>query len=135
MKKVNLEKGETLFHENQESDVMYYVVSGEIEIFTIVNGEMLELDLVKEGDIFGEMGLLLNESRSATALAREYTVLAAISRAELFTRVQSDSAFALKMVQRLAHKLRTANRAIKEQLGEKRSLEIIYGGIQKAEVS
>ncbi|HEY3487641.1 MAG TPA: cyclic nucleotide-binding domain-containing protein, partial [Gammaproteobacteria bacterium] len=45
--------GAIIFTEGQPGDLMYVVLAGEIEIR--VNNELL--DLVKPGEVFGEMGL------------------------------------------------------------------------------
>ncbi len=128
MTKVVLEAGDTLFNENDTAEHMYYVVNGEIELFTAVNGEMLVLDHIGRGDMFGELALINGDPRTANAIATRQTVLASLTKQELLLKVKNDATFAAKMICKLAKKLKGANKALKDQLGHKTSMEITFGG-------
>ena len=127
MTRVQLKSGELLFSENADSDYMYYVESGKIEIFVVVNSETQILDTIEERNVFGELGLLLGQKRTANARASGPTKLVGINKAELFKRVQKDPKFATRMVRELASKLKEANQIIKNEIGMRRSLEISAG--------
>lgn len=129
MAQITLAEGDILFRENESADYMYHVADGEIEVFTTVNGERNVLATFPKGDVFGELGLILGERRTATAVATQPTRLTAISQKELFVRIQRDPLFAARLVKRLAVKLHGANQVIKEQISERRSLEITYGQV------
>jgi len=73
-----LEAGQILFQKGEESDSMYAVISGEMDVVDHAvgdhSGEMpgfqKHLTTLKPGDVVGEMGLLRGALRSATVLAK-----------------------------------------------------------------
>jgi len=63
---VSYETGETLFFEGDDSQDIYVLVSGKLDV---LKGTQKIADIVKEGVVFGEMSFLLNEKRTATVKA------------------------------------------------------------------
>ncbi|MFH0825618.1 MAG: cyclic nucleotide-binding domain-containing protein, partial [Pseudomonadota bacterium] len=61
------EKGEVVFKEGDSGDTMFVVQSGEVEISRIRDDRKLILAVLKRGEFFGEMALMDNQPRSATA--------------------------------------------------------------------
>lgn len=77
---VVLEAGQVLFRQGDASDLVYVVQSGQIEIVREMDdGTESELTVIGPGGYFGELGPMLNLPRSATARAREATVLSGCS--------------------------------------------------------
>ncbi|HEY8237582.1 MAG TPA: MFS transporter [Gaiellaceae bacterium] len=68
--------GETIFHQGDHGDRFYIVESGEIEIE--IDGR--EANVLGPGDHFGEIALLRDIPRTATARARKETQLFALDR-------------------------------------------------------
>jgi CRP/FNR family transcriptional regulator, cyclic AMP receptor protein len=62
-------KGDTLFRQGDASDRVLRIVSGEIEVLREVEAASILLGHVREGEWLGEMGVVENRSRSATARA------------------------------------------------------------------
>lgn len=82
MQIVSLEAGEVLFREGDAGDFLYLVGSGSVEISQLrPDGRHEALATMKQGTFFGEMALLDGEPRSATAVAAEPTLLAAVNHA------------------------------------------------------
>ena len=71
IKERNFDKGETIFSEGDEGDLIYFVKDGSI---LITRGDQQIANLVI-GDVLGEMSIITGEKRSATALAEEATSL------------------------------------------------------------
>src|SRR6185369_5268100 len=68
-------KGQMIFSEGDPGGRMYVVQSGKVEVFIKdAGGDMVPLDDVDKGEIFGELSLLDNEPRSANAKAVEDTL-------------------------------------------------------------
>ena len=66
-----LTAGEVLFRQNDPSDYVYTVASGEIDIVrSLVDGGEEQLNIMRPGQYFGELGPFLGFPRSATARAR-----------------------------------------------------------------
>jgi len=73
--KHHLKKGEIVFHEGNPSDFAYIIGSGSIEIFDETADGQKVLGVLGKNDLFGEMGLIDGLPRSATARAREDSVV------------------------------------------------------------
>jgi NADH dehydrogenase len=69
-------RGETLFNKGDFGDRLFVVIKGEVEIAR--NGEVLSV--LKAGEIFGEIALISDDPRSASAIARTDVSAVAISR-------------------------------------------------------
>jgi putative ABC transport system ATP-binding protein len=73
---VTLTAGQILFEQGDDSDLVYMVESGEVEILRIrADGTEERLTVITAGSYFGELGPLLNLPRSATARALTETSL------------------------------------------------------------
>ncbi|MBU2621608.1 MAG: anion permease [Proteobacteria bacterium] len=70
MEKSNFPAGSILFKQGDESDGMYVIQSGKVEIYTQTGGNITNvLALLQDGECFGEMALLTGEPRTASARA------------------------------------------------------------------
>lgn len=64
--------GETLFVEGDSSPCMYVLLSGDVQLRTHNQGPIHSLN---PGELFGEIGFICQQNRSATAIARAPSVL------------------------------------------------------------
>lgn len=96
------ESGEIIFEQGDPGDFMYVVVEGEVEI--ILRGEII--NTLRPGEIFGEMALIDNRPRSATAKAAAPTKLAPVNRFSFTYYVQNSPFFALDVMEIMARRLR-----------------------------
>lgn len=72
----NFPAGQVIFNEGDGSPCMYVVLSGEIELHTKGQGSIYTL---KPGEIFGEIGLISQKKRTATATTRTPAALLQIN--------------------------------------------------------
>jgi CRP/FNR family cyclic AMP-dependent transcriptional regulator len=108
--------GQIVFKLGDAGGVMYVVESGKIELFVQDAGdERVHLGYVGEGELFGELSLLDNEPRSASAKAVENTRLIAIDREDLLILVQAHPPAALDMMGALGHRIRSSNQLVRER--------------------
>ena len=70
---VEYSPGDIIFCEFEPGDAFYFVHSGKIGIVKIINNKEKTMDVMKEGDVFGEMAILEGEPRSASAIALSRT--------------------------------------------------------------
>jgi len=62
--------GSTLFYEDDESDAVYFIASGAIEVFkSNQSGKKMPLVVLRDSGLLGEIGLLSGDRRTATARA------------------------------------------------------------------
>ncbi len=95
-------KGDQIFTEGDDGDVMFGMVSGEVELR--VNGRYLAT--IMENEIFGEMALLDMAQRSATAIAVKPSTVAVTSKECFLGLVKANPDFALEVMSTLAQRLR-----------------------------
>jgi CRP/FNR family cyclic AMP-dependent transcriptional regulator len=101
LKEVRVKSGEELFHVGDPGDQLFLVRSGAIELSAKdYLGQKIVFHVAKHGDMFGELSLLDEGPRTATAQALEDTELVELGRAELlkFIRQKPDAALDLMTV-------------------------------------
>jgi putative ABC transport system ATP-binding protein len=90
-KEVRLVAGQLLFGQGDLSDLVYVVMSGEVEIFRARESGVEErLAVVDQGSYFGELGPLMNLPRSASARALTDATLVGYST-RLFRRLHPNA--------------------------------------------
>jgi CRP-like cAMP-binding protein len=99
--------GGVIFREGDEARDLFVIKSGQVRI-QIGNRTVTEL---AADSIFGEMALIDNEPRSATAVAVTDVELVAVSEKQFLFLVSQTPYFALKVMRVLAQRLRVTNKA------------------------
>ena len=72
--------GEYIFHEGEQGDCAYIIESGSVAIFMAAQDPVHPIAQVNSGEIFGEVALLDEQPRTASARCVEKTVLIPIQR-------------------------------------------------------
>lgn len=99
------EAGETIFRQFDMGAEMYFILDGEVELS--IGGKVVET--LGPGEPFGEMALIDQAPRVATATARTRCTLAVIPEKRFLFMVQTMPHFALQMMKVMADRLRTMN--------------------------
>jgi len=73
-------KGHLLFAECENGDTMYIIQAGQVKITKIVDNKEVILAVLNKGDIFGEMAIVENKPRAATAEVCEDCTLLVVNR-------------------------------------------------------
>jgi CRP/FNR family cyclic AMP-dependent transcriptional regulator len=103
-----------LFSERDLADVMYVVISGEIEL--TLHGEPLGAE--GEGGIVGEMAMINSARRSATATTLTKVKLARLDRAQFREFIGDNAEFSLHVMAVLANRLRAVDQYITTQFAQ-----------------
>lgn len=103
---------ETIFSAGDAGDVMYALVEGEVEI--TLNGR--RIDLLTEGDIFGEMALVDNSPRSGSAVALTDVKVVPIDQKRFEFTVQNNPHFATQVLSIMANRLRRLMNEVSDTL-------------------
>jgi CRP-like cAMP-binding protein len=115
-------KDTMIFSEAQPGKELYIIQKGSVKITKIMNDNEVLLALLKAGDIFGEMALLEDKPRSASAIAHEEAVLLAVNKANFKRMVSSEPQIITRLTQLLSERIwfiykQLANTQISDPLG------------------
>lgn len=100
-----------IFCEYEPGNELFIIQSGRVKITKIVNEEVL-LAVLKTGDIFGEMALLDNKPRSASAITFGEVSVMAINKSNFENMVQAQPQLATRLIQLLSERIWTAYRQL-----------------------
>lgn len=100
------QKNTVIMREGEAGIFMYVVMDGAVRI--TVNDNVVEL--VKAGGVFGEMALVDQSKRAATASAATDCNLMSINRNDFLTLVKTNPAFSVSLLRALANRLRHTGR-------------------------
>src|SRR6266540_1439439 len=106
-------KDTVVFFENEAGDFFFTIVLGRIKV-TILgdDGREIILSILGPGDFFGEMALLDNEPRSATAIAVEDAELLSLHRTDFQNTIGDNPSISTALIKILTARLRRANHQI-----------------------
>ena len=97
-----------IFSEGEKGSIAYVIESGLVEIFTNKNNSHVLLGIITPGQLFGEMALIDDAPRTATAIAIKDTVLTVISRDQLNERLQATEPMLRMLMRVIISRFRTS---------------------------
>lgn len=101
----NYPKNTMIFSECQSGHDMFLIQEGSVKISKVVDGNEVTLALLKKGDMFGEMALLENKPRSASAIAHEDCRLLTVNSANFNQMVTTQPQLIARLTTMLADRL------------------------------
>jgi CRP-like cAMP-binding protein len=106
----NYPRGTMIFCECQTGHDMFIIQEGQVKITKVVNDNEVILAVLKKGEFFGEMALLENKPRSASAIAFEDCRLMVVNRSNFDNMVQTQSQLVARLTMTLSDRLWSMNR-------------------------
>ena len=107
-------KGEMIFRQGDPGSEMFVISAGRVRLTIGTEGHEKDVALLGAGEFFGELSLLGDLPRSATAVAVEDSVLLVIARDAFAMMVQDDLDIVFRMMNIQGERLRRANQPIEE---------------------
>lgn len=98
-------KDTMIFSEGQPGQELYIIQKGSIKITKIINNNEVLLAILKPGDMFGEMSLLEDKPRSASAIAHEDSVLMAVNKVNFKQMITTQPQIITKLTQVLSERI------------------------------
>jgi CRP/FNR family transcriptional regulator, cyclic AMP receptor protein len=104
------ERGETIFHQGSVGSTLYIIMTGQVRIYTNSQaGQELTVTIFRNGDFFGEMALLDNRPRAASAVAMCKTTALTLHRAAFLHTINDCPPIAVSILEVLAARIRHSN--------------------------
>ncbi len=98
-----------LFHEGDRGEDMYIIQSGKVKISKRIRGVEKTLATLEKGEFLGEMAILNDKPRSATAETIEDCDMLVIDRKTFDSLIRGNAEIAMRFIKKLADRLREAN--------------------------
>ncbi len=94
-----------IFSESEPGAELFIIQKGSVKITKIINDNEVLLALLKAGDMFGEMALLEDKPRTASAIAHEDAVRLAVNKANFRRMVSTQPQMITRLTQILSERL------------------------------
>ena len=101
--------GDTIIRQGDAGSAMYVIQEGEVEVIRSCQGYTVQLAVLGEGDIFGELSLFGDAKRSATVRALGDARVVTVDKNIFMRRVQEDLTLAFRVFQTMASRINTMN--------------------------
>jgi CRP/FNR family transcriptional regulator, cyclic AMP receptor protein len=109
----SFDRGDTLMHQGDAGDCCYIITSGVVRVVLFsANGREITLDYLEAGAVVGEIALFDGLDRTATVIAHVAVETLRLDRSVLLAILADRPAFALKLLNQMALRLRQANATI-----------------------
>lgn len=109
-------KGQIIFKEGDKPLNVYIIKAGRVRVTRETQNKTIVLGEFGEGDFFGEMAVLTNRTRSATAVASEECTVTVIGCDDFLRVLESTPPWLLTMFQSMAARLYAMDERIGEDL-------------------
>ena len=101
--------GTVLFHEGDKGEEMFIIQTGRVKISKRIRGVEKTLATLEKGEFFGEMAILNDKPRSASAETIEECEMLVIDRKTFDALIRGNVEIAVRFIKRLADRLRETN--------------------------
>lgn len=112
MEKIKLNINQSVFKVGELPDKMYLLVKGSIGIYLPTNETKKPNFIIQENELFGEMGVIENELRMATARCLMDSEIISITKDEFDKRVNSSDVFVKGSLKALSYRLRAVEKKL-----------------------
>src|SRR6056297_3257378 len=106
--------GTVIFEEGQSGDKMYIIQSGAVRITKTIDGRVHQLAELVKGDFFGEMAIVSNITRSATATASGTVEILSFDRQGFESMIGKNTKIAMNVIDKLSKRLQNSNAQIQQ---------------------
>ena len=125
--------GHVLFRDGEPGKEMYVIQAGKVRISKSVRGVETTLVVVGPGAFFGEMSILNNKPRSASATVEENSKLLVIDPKTFEAMVRGNAEIAVRLIKTLAQRLQEADDQIENLLFADASSRVVHWLVTAAE--
>ncbi len=122
LRRQRVKPGTIIFREGEIGDCAYVIERGAVEISALRQGESVVLARLGQSDLFGEMALIDDKPRSATARALDAARLIVISRSQVTRKMDAADPLIRLFLRVILRRLRTTTSLIDNTVQNARAL-------------
>jgi CRP/FNR family transcriptional regulator, cyclic AMP receptor protein len=108
----NYEPGDVIFCEYEKGDEFYIIKEGKVRITKIQDNKEKSLDVMEPPSILGEMAIIEDAPRSATAIAETQVKLVALKKSNFNELLVSNPIWALSLIKILSKRIFDSSRRL-----------------------
>lgn len=109
----DVKAGQFVFRQRETGEIAFLLVSGTVEIIKTIDNEDIVLATLEKGSMFGEMALIDNLPRMASARAVDNVRLKIITRDMMDRKIETMDTFARGLVRVLSQHVREMAKSMK----------------------
>lgn len=109
----DFKSGDIIFCEYEKGEEFYIVKEGKVRITKIQDNKEKTLDLFEPPDIFGEMAIIEDAPRSATAIAETNVKLVVLKKQNFYELLGANPQWALSLIKILSKRIFDAQRRLR----------------------
>lgn len=109
---INLDAGDHLFHEGEQSDAIYILKSGELQVYKKIAGESKELAIINQQQMIGEMALIDHSLRSASIKAIAPSQILKLHLGDIEKYVEEQPFWMRMFIHTLTSRIRESNQKL-----------------------
>ncbi|MEX0316951.1 MULTISPECIES: Crp/Fnr family transcriptional regulator [unclassified Ruegeria] len=114
---VELERGEVLFEQGDAGDALYALLDGSLEVSVLaMSGRKLSLNLMRPGEVFGEIALFDAGPRTATVSAAEPSRVMRVRSRDVMAQIKQHPDLAADMIRLAGLRMRWMGTQLNEQV-------------------
>jgi len=125
--------GTVVFREGETGREMYVIQSGKIDIIKQVRDKEKLLATLVPGDFFGEMSVLNNKPRSASAVVSESAKVLVVEPKMFESMIRNNVEIAIRIIKMLAKRLQDADHQIENLLLKDANSRVVHTLAQLAD--
>jgi CRP-like cAMP-binding protein len=119
-------KGTELFREGETGKEMYVIQSGKVAISKRVRDVEKVLAVLGPGEFFGEMAIISNKPRNASAAVQDDARLLVIDSKTFEAMIRGNAEIAVRMIKKLAERLSEADAQIENLLHHDPASRVVH---------
>lgn len=109
---IGFEPGQIIFCEYEPGNECYFILDGRVKITKTVGNTQKTLDVLTNGDFFGEMAILEEEPRSASAIAIDHIRALKLNRVNFDSLMNGQPQLAYRLMMIFARRIFDARRRL-----------------------
>jgi CRP/FNR family cyclic AMP-dependent transcriptional regulator len=109
-----IKAGRVIFKEGEQGDSMYIIQKGRVKITKRIGNVEKILMVLQKGDFFGEMAIVNQMPRTATATSVDNCELLCFNRPGFLSMISKNSNIAMNIIEKLCLRLQKADNAIRD---------------------